>query len=72
LAAGELANAADLAFSSSAGDLSVQTVATGLVARDFVQTHMIFVCYAEPADGGGRVAVSDNNSGRILRIVPAK
>ena len=111
LAASGLANAADPTFPSSAGDLSVQTVATGLVhpwslaflpdgrmlvterpgrmrivtrngqlssalgnvpkayvqgqaglmdvllARDFNQTRMIFVCYAEPAEGGGRVAV---------------
>jgi aldose sugar dehydrogenase len=111
LAAGGLANAADPTFPSAAGNLSVQTVATGLVypwslaflpdgrmlvterpgrmrivtrngqlspalgnvpkvyvqsqaglmdvllARDFNQSHMIFVCYAEPADGGGRVAV---------------
>jgi aldose sugar dehydrogenase len=111
LAANGLANAADPTFSSSAGNLSVQTVVTGLVhpwslaflpdgrmlvterpgrmrlvtrngqlspavgnvpkvyaqgqaglmdvllARDFNQTHMIFVCYAEPADGGGRIAV---------------
>jgi aldose sugar dehydrogenase len=111
LAANGLANAADLTLSSSAGNLSVQTVATGLVqpwslaflpdgrmlvteqpgrmslvarngqlspavgnvpkvytqsqaglmdvllARDFNQTRMIFVCYAEPAEGGGRIAV---------------
>jgi glucose/arabinose dehydrogenase len=111
LAAIGLACAADPTFPSSAGNLFVQTIATGLVhpwslaflpdgrmlvterpgrmrivtrngqqspplgnvprvyvqsqaglmdvllARDFNQTHMIFVCYAEPADGGGRVAV---------------
>jgi aldose sugar dehydrogenase len=111
LAASGLANAANPTFPSSAGNLSVQTVATGLVhpwslaflpdgrmlvterpgrmrivtrngqlspalgnvpkvyaqsqaglmdvllAHDFNQNHMIFVCYAEPADGGGRVAV---------------
>jgi glucose/arabinose dehydrogenase len=28
-----------------------------LLARDFDNTHTIFVCYAEPADGGGRIAV---------------
>jgi len=28
-----------------------------LLARDFDSTHTIFVCYAEPADGGGRIAV---------------
>ena len=106
-----LATAADPTFPSSAGSVSVQTVATGLVhpwslaflpdgrmlvterpgririvsrtgqmsaalgnvpsvyaqnqaglmdvllARDFDSTHTIFVCYAEPADGGGRIAV---------------
>ena len=106
-----LATAADPTFPSSAGSLSVQTVASGLVhpwslaflpdgrmlvterpgrmrivtrtgqmsaalgnvpsvyaqsqaglmdvllARDFDSTHTIFVCYAEPADGGGRIAV---------------
>jgi glucose/arabinose dehydrogenase len=111
LAAGGLANAADPTFPSSAGSLSVQTVATGLVnpwslaflsdgrmlvterpgrmrivsrngqlspavgnvptvfaqsqaglmdvllARDFSQSHLIFICYAEPADRGGRIAV---------------
>jgi glucose/arabinose dehydrogenase len=103
--------AADPTFAGSAGSLSVQTVASGLVhpwslaflpdgrmlvterpgrmrivtrtgqmspalgnvprvyaqgqaglmdvllARDFDSTHTIFVCYAEPADGGGRIAV---------------
>jgi aldose sugar dehydrogenase len=111
LAASGLANAADPTFPSSAGSISVQTVATGLVhpwslafladgrmlvterpgrmrivtrngqlspalgnvpkvyaqsqaglmdvllAHDFNQNHMVFVCYAEPADGGGRIAV---------------
>src|SRR5215468_356427 len=111
LATAGTVQAADPTFPSSAGDLSVQTVATGLVhpwslaflpdgrmlvterpgrmrivtrngqlssalgnvpkayvqgqaglmdvllARDFNQTHTIFVCYAEPADGGGRIAV---------------
>ena len=106
-----LATAADPTFPSSAGSVSVQTVASGLVhpwslaflpdgrmlvterpgrmrivtrtgqmsaalgnvpsvyaqsqaglmdvllARDFDSTHTIFVCYAEPADGGGRIAV---------------
>ena len=106
-----LAGAADPTFSGSAGSLSVQTVASGLVypwslaflpdgrmlvterpgrmrivtrtgqmspalgnvpsvyaqsqaglmdvllARDFDNTQTIFVCYAEPADGGGRIAV---------------
>jgi len=106
-----LATAADPTFPSSAGSVSVQTVASGLVhpwslaflpdgrmlvterpgririvtrtgqmsaalgnvpsvyaqsqaglmdvllARDFDNTHTIFVCYAEPADGGGRIAV---------------
>jgi aldose sugar dehydrogenase len=106
-----LATAADPTFPGSAGSLSVQTVASGLVhpwslaflpdgrmlvterpgririvtrsgqmspalgnvpsvyaqsqaglmdvllARDFDSTHTIFVCYAEPADGGGRIAV---------------
>ena len=28
-----------------------------LLARDFAQSHTIFVCYAEAADGGGRIAV---------------
>jgi len=28
-----------------------------LLAHDFERTHTIFVCYAEPADGGGRIAV---------------
>ena len=28
-----------------------------LLARDFDNTHTIFLCYAEPADGGGRIAV---------------
>ncbi len=105
------ARAADPMFSSSAGNLKVQTVASGLVnpwslaflpdgrmlvterpgrmrivaadgrlsppianvpkvyavgqaglmdvllARDFAQSHTIFVCYAEAADGGGRIAV---------------
>jgi aldose sugar dehydrogenase len=103
--------AADRTFSSSAGNIAVQTVASGLVhpwslaflrdgrmlvterpgrmrivgpngqlspplgnvpkvfaqsqaglmdvllARDFERTHTIFVCYAEAADGGGRIAV---------------
>jgi aldose sugar dehydrogenase len=111
LAASGLTNAADPTFPSSAGNLSVQTVATGLahpwslaflsnggmlvterpgrmrivtqkgqlspalgnvpkvyaqgqaglmdvlLAHDFNQTHTIFVCYAEPVDGGGRIAV---------------
>jgi len=111
LAATGLLKAADPTFPSSAGNLSVQTIAGGLVhpwslaflpdgrmlvterpgrmrivtrngqlspalgnvpkvyaqgqaglmdvllARDFNQTHTIFVCYAEPADGGGRIAV---------------
>jgi aldose sugar dehydrogenase len=106
-----LATAADPTFPSSAGKLSVQTVASGLshpwslaflpdgrmlvterpgrmrivtragqlspplgnvpsvyvqsqaglmdvlLARDFEQTRTIFVCYAEQADGGGRIAV---------------
>jgi len=106
-----LATAADPTFPSSAGSVSVQTVASGLVhpwslaflpdgrmlvterpgririvtrtgqmsaalgnvpsvyaqsqaglmdvllARDFDNTHTIFVCYAEPVDGGGRIAV---------------
>jgi glucose/arabinose dehydrogenase len=105
------AHAADSTFSSSAGRLSLQTVASGLVhpwslaflpdgrmllterpgrmrfvgrdgqlspaignvpkvyaqsqaglmdvllARDFDRTHTVFVCYAEPADGGGRITV---------------
>jgi glucose/arabinose dehydrogenase len=109
--ASSLAIAADPTFPGSAGSLSVQTVASGLVhpwslaflpdgrmlvterpgrmrvvtrtgqmsaalrnvpsvyaqsqaglmdvllARDFDSTHTIFVCYAEPADGGGRIAV---------------
>jgi aldose sugar dehydrogenase len=29
-----------------------------LLARDFDRTHTIFVCFAEPFEGGGRVAVS--------------
>jgi aldose sugar dehydrogenase len=103
--------AADTTFNSSAGKLSLQTIADGLVhpwslaflpdgrmivterpgrmrvvartgelspalgnvpkvyaqsqaglmdvllARDFDTTQTIFVCYAEPADGGGRIAV---------------
>jgi len=111
LATTGLLKAADPTFPSSAGNLSVQTIAGGLVhpwslaflpdgrmlvterpgrmrivtrngqlspalgnvpkvyaqgqaglmdvllARDFNQTHTIFVCYAEPADGGGRIAV---------------
>ncbi|HUL90315.1 MAG TPA: PQQ-dependent sugar dehydrogenase [Pseudolabrys sp.] len=111
LVAGGLARAADPTFPSSAGSLSIQTVAGGLVhpwslaflpggrmlvterpgrmrfigrngqlspplggvpkvyaqsqaglmdvllARDFERTHTIFVCYAEPFDGGGRIAV---------------
>lgn len=110
-AASGLATPAEPKFPSSAGSLSVQTVASGLVhpwslaflpdgrmlvterpgrmrivtrtgqmsaalgnvpsvyaqsqaglmdvllARDFGSTHIIFVCYAEPADGGGRIAV---------------
>ena len=28
-----------------------------LLARDFAQSHTIFVCYAEAADGGGRIVV---------------
>jgi len=110
-AASGLATPAEPKFPSSAGSLSVQTVASGLVhpwslaflpdgrmlvterpgrmrivtrtgqmsaalgnvpsvyaqsqaglmdvllARDFDNTHTIFVCYAEPADGGGRIAV---------------
>ena len=105
------AGATDAVFPSSAGDLKVQTVATGLVypwslaflpdgrmlvaerpgrlriiaadgrlspplgnvpkvyavsqaglmdillARDFAQSRTIFVCYAEAAEGGGRIAV---------------
>lgn len=105
------AGATDAVFPSSAGDLKVQTVASGLVypwslaflpdgrmlvaerpgrlriiaadgrlspplgnvpkvyavsqaglmdillARDFAQSHTIFVCYAEAAEGGGRIAV---------------
>src|SRR6476661_7630052 len=111
LAASGVAQAADPIISSSAGSLTIQTVASGLVnpwslaflpdgrmlvterpgrmrivahngqlspalgnvpkvyaqsqaglmdvllARDFDRTHTIFVCYAEPADGGGRIAV---------------
>ena len=111
LAAGRVTQAADRTFPSSAGNLALQTVASGLVhpwslaflpdgrmlvterpgrmrivgrggqlspplgnvpkvyaqsqsglmdvllARDFERTHTIFVCYAEPADGGGRIAV---------------
>jgi aldose sugar dehydrogenase len=111
LTAGAGAQAADPTFPSSAGNLTVQTVAGGLVhpwsldflpdgrmlvterpgrmrivtrngqlsppldgvpkvfaqsqaglmdvllARDFERTHTIYVCYAEPADGGGRIAV---------------
>ena len=111
LASGGLVYAADRTFPSSAGNVSVQTVASGLVhpwslaflpdgrmlvterpgrmrmvarngqlsaplgnvpkvyvqnqaglmdvllARDFGRTQTIFVCYAEPADGGGRIAV---------------
>ena len=111
LVAGGLARAADPTFPSSAGSLSIETVAGGLVhpwslaflpdgrllvterpgrmrfiglnrqlspplggvpkvyaqsqaglmdvllARDFERTHTIFVCYAEPFDGGGRIAV---------------
>jgi len=110
-AASGLATPAEPKFPSSAGSLSVQTVASGLVhpwslaflpdgrmlvterpgrmrivtrtgqmsaalgnvpsvyaqsqaglmdvllARDFDNTQTIFVCYAEPADGGGRIAV---------------
>jgi glucose/arabinose dehydrogenase len=110
-AASGLATPAEPKFPSSAGNLSVQTVASGLVhpwslaflpdgrmlvterpgrmrivtrtgqmsaalgnvpsvyaqsqaglmdvllARDFDNTQTIFVCYAEPADGGGRIAV---------------
>jgi glucose/arabinose dehydrogenase len=110
-AASGLATPAEPKFPSSAGSLSVQTVASGLVhpwslafltdgrmlvterpgrmrivtrtgqmsaalgnvpsvyaqsqaglmdvllARDFDNTHTIFLCYAEPADGGGRIAV---------------
>jgi len=110
-AASGLATPAEPKFPSSAGSLSVQTVASGLVhpwslaflpdgrmlvterpgrmrivtrtgqmsaalgnvpsvyaqsqaglmdvllARDFDNTHTIFVCYAEPVDGGGRIAV---------------
>jgi len=106
-----LLKAADPTFASSAGNISVQTVASGLVhpwslaflpsgrmlvterpgririvasngrlspalgdvpkvyaqgqaglmdillALDFEQSHTIFICYAEPADGGGRIAV---------------
>lgn len=105
------AGATDAVFPSSAGDLKVQTVASGLVypwslaflpdgrmlvaerpgrlriiaadgrlspplgnvpkvyavsqaglmdillARDFAQSRTIFVCYAEAAEGGGRIAV---------------
>jgi aldose sugar dehydrogenase len=105
------ARAADPVFPSSAGNLKVQTVASGLVhpwslaflpdgrmlvterpgrmrivaadsrlspplgnvpkvyatsqaglmdvllARDFAQSHTIFICYAEAAEGGGRIAV---------------
>jgi len=111
LIAGGTASAADPIFPSSAGNLSVHTVASGLVhpwslaflpdgrmlvterpgrmrivtrdgqlsppfenipkvyaqsqaglmdvmlARDFVSSSTIFVCYAEPSDDGGRVAV---------------
>ena len=111
LATSGLVNAADPTFASSAGNISVQTVATGLVhpwslaflpnsnmlvterpgrmrivasngklspalasvpkvyaqsqaglmdvllARDFEQSRTIFICYAEPVDGGGRIAV---------------
>jgi aldose sugar dehydrogenase len=111
LASGGLVYAADRTFPSSAGNISVQTVASRLVhpwslaflpdgrmlvterpgrmrivarngqlsaalgnvpkvyvqsqaglmdvllARDFGRTQTIFVCYAEPADGGGRIAV---------------
>ena len=28
-----------------------------LLARDFAQSHTIFVCYAEAAEGGGRIAI---------------
>ena len=28
-----------------------------VLARDFERSHTVFVCYAEPADGGGRIAV---------------
>ena len=110
-AASGLATPAEPKFPSSAGSLSVQTVASGLVhpwslaflpdgrmlvterpgrmrivtrtgqmsaalgnvpsvyaqsqaglmdvllARDFDNTQTIFVCYTEPADGGGRIAV---------------
>ena len=111
LATSGLVNGADPTFASSAGNISVQTVATGLVhpwslaflsngnmlvterpgrmrivasngklspalanvpkvyaqsqaglmdvllARDFEQSRTIFICYAEPVDGGGRIAV---------------
>jgi glucose/arabinose dehydrogenase len=111
LAAASATEAADRTFSSSTGNIAVQTVASGLVhpwslaflrngrmlvterpgrmrivgpngqlspplgnvpkvfaqsqaglmdvllARDFERTHTIFACYAEPADGGGRIAV---------------
>jgi len=29
-----------------------------ILARDFAQSHEIFFCYAEPYDGGGRIAVA--------------
>jgi glucose/arabinose dehydrogenase len=124
LAAASATEAADRTFSSSTGNIAVQTVASGLVhpwslaflrngrmlvterpgrmrivgpngqlspplgnvpkvfaqsqaglmdvllARDFERTHTIFACYAEPADGGGRIAVlrarlSDDETPRL-------
>ena len=51
-----------------------------LLARDFDSTHTIFVCYAEPADGGSHIAVlrarlieGENTPARCcVRNFPAK
>ena len=29
-----------------------------ILARDFAKSHEIFFCYAEPTEGGGRIAVA--------------
>ena len=61
-----LAGVPDVYAQSQAGLMDV------ILGRDFATNHTIYFCYAEPADGGGRIAVAHaqlEENGRTPRLV---